>query len=227
MINQYNVVSKIVIYNEDHKILKRYKINRKGAPNFNKVKSTQEVDKMRNTKKRIKDIILSNSFTHFITLTIDKNKSDRSSIIQSSKIIKLHFETIKRKYPDFHYLLICEYHSDNVNIHYHGVIKNYPNIIDNQIPYFNKKLGYNSVTEIKSQQRVTSYVLKYITKTMLKIGKQYYISSRNLNKPIIEQANYNDVYVWDYVSKKIYYNEKRLNQEEYEHYRLTKYNDNI
>ena len=160
-------------------------------------------------------MILCNDFEHFFTLTIDSNKCSRVDIEDSWSIIKGHFKQCKKANKDFKYIIVAEYHGDNQSIHYHGVMYGYPfSISGTSISFFNSHLGFSNVSKIKDKQRVSSYILKYITKDMVPIGGCYYSSSRNMRRPVVLDAYLDDVYSWDYCSKTHFYSEKWIKKHE-------------
>ena len=193
-----SVISKVVIYNEDLAKIKRYRLLMSDNSPFNRPKNEKKLtanDRMRNTKKRLKDMILCNDFEHFFTLTIDSNKCSRVDIEDSWSIIKGHFKQCKKANKDFKYIIVAEYHGDNQSIHYHGVMYGYPfPISGTSISFFNSHLGFSNISKIKDKQRVSSYILKYITKDMVPIGGCYYSSSRNMRRPVVLDAYLDDVY---------------------------------
>lgn len=74
-------------------------------------------------KAMIKDLCLSNDFTHFFTITCDGSKMDRFSIEETQENLKKTFKAIKRKFKDFKYIVVTETHPSSGAFHFHGLCK--------------------------------------------------------------------------------------------------------
>lgn len=118
----------------------------------------------------------------------------------------------KTKCPDIKYLIVPEIHkrieeNGQHAWHFHGLLSNCDNL--NIVPSFRKdgkrrvtksglerfeikdyKLGFSDATPIQDTFRVSTYILKYITKAECCVakGKRRFIYSQNLQKPI--ETNY-------------------------------------
>lgn len=145
-------------------------------------------------KSMIKDICLSNDFTHFFTITCDGNKMDRFSIEETQDNLKKTFKAIKRKYKDFKYICVTETHPTSGAFHFHGLCKglsvenggffinsngflqqqevtDHMGLINSWLPiYLENKYSYN---------KLVSYILKYISKDCVKLSS-YYFRSKDL-----------------------------------------------
>ena len=130
------------------------------------------------------------------TLTIDKNKQDRSDLkayrINFQAFIHKENKKLKRKGKEpIKYLLVAEKHKDG-NWHMHGFLKNVPTVEKNEYGYWDwkdyaKNFGYISLSAIKDHERASSYITKYMTKDtqqlVTEIHEHMYVSSKGLNKP--------------------------------------------
>ena len=123
-----------------------------------------------------------------------------------SKITKW-CNNIRRICPDFMYLIVPEMHlrieeNGKRAFHFHGLIANCEGL--NIIPSIDKrgkqritksglpryeiknyKLGFSDATPIQDTYKVSSYILKYVTKAECCVnkGKKRFIHSNNLNRP--------------------------------------------
>lgn len=64
------------------------------------------------TKRRIRELSLSNDFEYFATLTINSKNCDRYSLSACQEMLKKHIKAYKRKYGEFAYIFITEKHKD-------------------------------------------------------------------------------------------------------------------
>lgn len=161
------------------------------------------------TKREIYKIARANTWEYFITFTFDSKKvKDRTDYSSLLKKVTEYFHGWRRfKAPELRYLLIPEQHKkieDNGlhAWHFHGLIagtdgltfiplsdaeKKYYDIDYSDEVYRIKeyKLGFCTATKVQSNDRVSSYITKYITKSMCAVSKnkKRYVCSRNLNRP--------------------------------------------
>lgn len=146
------------------------------------------------TKRRLKEICLCNSFTHFITFTVNSENCDRFSLDEVQDKLKAKNKYIKSKYKDYKYVFVTEKH-ENGAFHFHGLIKglsigNGLVLKDNgylTIPLWSDFVGFDSVQEITKGQndynKLCSYIQKYISKDMVKKYKgQLYFCSKGLKR---------------------------------------------
>lgn len=164
-------------------------------------------------KNTIRDLVILNDWTHFITLTFDPKKYDSTNKADVDKIIKkfIHNHLTKKKIP---FILLPEYHADKQKIHFHGLI----NDKDHKLRYFKTdkkahggqdvynldswKYGFSTAIELDytniGKIKISNYVTKYVTKDIQMILKQYYFCARDLNRkpkkiyPAITPSNYKD-----------------------------------
>lgn len=165
------------------------------------------------TKKTIFEYALCNEFDYFVTLTFDRNKYDSTDIVELKRIVGQWLNNYKkRKNPNLKYLLIPELHKDKEHFHFHGLISGIEDVTEFKESYkgvmrynwtsWHKKFGFTSLERVKSQERVSRYITKYITKDLLvAFGKQRYLVSKGLKKPetYFELTNYTeDLFLFDY-----------------------------
>ena len=165
-------------------------------------------------KTSVKDIVLSNDFNYFVTITI-KNEFDRYNVDNAFSFLKKFLKKYKRKYHIFSYIFIAEYHRDGA-IHFHGLVflpssaidfDLYPRIIKNQknnkfFHTFSSKIfdefGRNTFDFITDKQKISSYILKYITKDTLRTSThRLYTCSHALkraDKTYLNNSKLEDIY---------------------------------
>lgn len=131
-------------------------------------------------KRMIREYSLCNDFKYFFTSTVNSEMADRYSLSECQKNIRKIMKAIKRKNNDFIYLFITEKHKDGA-FHFHGLCSDLELYINNNGYYSSKdfdKLGFNSFSKIKSKEKVSNYITKYITKDCVKneCGSIYFCS---------------------------------------------------
>ncbi|MFZ2836172.1 MAG: hypothetical protein WAZ21_02535 [Candidatus Saccharimonadales bacterium] len=158
---------------------------------------------LKRTKEVIKDIILCNNFDYFCTFTFKDHRND----VDVCKA-RMHYwlQSQQKKYGNFDYLIVPEYHEDGVSIHFHALFNDYAGRLS---PAINPKTqepvvgrndkqvynlsgwasGFSTAIEITNtsddRAKVSNYVSKYITKEMpLFSGKKRYWCSKGLVRPI-------------------------------------------
>ena len=170
-------------------------------------------------KNKIFDYAYCNEWDYFITLTIDKSKYDRTDLQKYYKDFSKWINN-KNRSANIQYILVPELHSDNVSWHMHGLIKGIP---PNELSYndngffdwlsYSNKFGFCSIDKIRSRERVSSYITKYVSKSLRdcikSIGAHLYYCSKGLKLPqIIDEglttAMVSPDYKNDYVDVKYY-----------------------
>lgn len=171
-----------------------------------KPQPTSEEDKqdrsMRRTRTAIKDLILSNGFELFATFTF---RDDRDNPEISKNKMNGWLKRQRKKDKSFQYVVIPEFHKDNVSLHFHALISGYKGQLIRSInPRTNKPLvkkgsqiydfpnytlGFSEVRMIGSEEkdriRAGFYLLKYVSKEIPPFSnKKRYWASRGLNRPI-------------------------------------------
>lgn len=162
------------------------------------------------TKKVVKELAFCNKFDYFCTFTISQDSGvNRYDLAGCRKRLAKLFNNYRNRYSkDFRYVLIPEFHKDGA-VHFHGLVagirpedlkkpdfvpcrdvfsrelKMIPNVhgyLD--WPYYSEKLGYFSCSPIVNQLAVSNYIVKYITKELLKmpVNQQLYMASKGLKR---------------------------------------------
>lgn len=188
------------------------------------------------TKNRLYNIVYSNKWDYFITMTFDQKGTKTGKPIDSSnyelclKKLKIFIDNLKkRKCPDLQYIIVPELHSDKVHYHFHGLLSNCEGLIledsghkteDEQIIYNLPQwtYGFTTATKVKDNDKVSSYLAKYISKdNFLKIpNKKRYLCSKGLERkePVYENV-YPDVFIEE-IKDKIDYCKTRNIPEAYQ-----------
>lgn len=174
----------------------------KGKVNENKLMCNQI-----RAKTIVREYAICNDFEYFITLTLDKEKYDRYNLQLYIKDLGQFIRDYRKKTEcNVQYLFIPEQHIDGA-WHIHGLIKgisqddmksfddmeNVPIRLKNKDfstwLQYEKKFGYCSLGKIRDKERVSSYITKYIAKSIgktdIKLNKKAYYCSRGLKKGVI------------------------------------------
>ena len=156
------------------------------------------------SKTKITDYTLANDFDLFTTFTFDPQKVDSLDFDFAKSKMSKWLNNARRSSPELKYLIVAELHPTSGRIHFHALMKNF---LGELIPAHNKNgtlkkknnrqifnigsyhWGWSTAVKIDNIGKVSSYVQKYVTKDMLRIGnKKRFWCSRNLIKPVV---NYN------------------------------------
>lgn len=202
----------------------------KGKTNNNSKNGTstlEELEKyekrhLKEKKEKILDLALNNdNWEYFVTLTFKDCPLLGYSHDRCLELLKLWINNQKHQNPDMRYLIVAEFHKSG-RLHFHGIFSNVPkwklakatnpkngkNLVINGTQIYNLtnyKLGYTTVSKVKYQDRVSSYISKYITKELMHLRfKKAFWYSRNLEKPL------NDYHYYDSDLKEVFKNEKIL-----------------
>lgn len=167
-------------------------------------------DSVRRAMNRVYDIARLNSFTHFITWTLDQKCIDRYNSDEVSKKLKRFLQDmVKRR--NLKYLIIPELHKDGA-IHMHGLISGNMMFVDSlkktksgqtiyNMPQWT--LGYSTAIELdQNKEAVGRYITKYISKDFRKIfGNFYYAGGHGLDRnpqTSLYDTNYHDINIKEY-----------------------------
>lgn len=148
------------------------------------------VNNLSRTKSKIKELCLCNPWQWFVTLTLDPQKYDRTNLPKFIKDLSQMIRDYRKRtgYP-VKYLLIPEHHKDGC-WHMHGLLLGLPaeNLhaftLSEHLPQrirqrlqdgvqvytweeYASRFGYASIEEIRNQEAVSGYIIKYITKDAL------------------------------------------------------------
>lgn len=177
------------------------KLDRKYAP-----KLENAVRSMNRSKNNLMDILKSNDFNFFVTLTFDKNKIDRLDDKETRKKFTQWTNNITRDLQNLYYVAVPEYHKKG-GLHFHlllgGVIAEDLGLKDSgkvvksgrckgQTIYnvTKWKSGFSTATKILDTNAVKYYLSKYLTKGKVDprfFGKKRFYVSQNINRPLIEK----------------------------------------
>lgn len=158
-------------------------------------KSAVERISLSRTRRNIRELALCNNFEYFCTITVSSAKCDRYSLDEVQDNLRKCLRNIRNSSNNFKYLIITEKHKDAA-FHFHGLMSGLSDLYVNKYGYMSCSkldvLGFNSFSKIESLERVSNYILKYITKDCVKNSKnQVYISSRGLKKSERTELNPN------------------------------------
>lgn len=184
---------------------KGYELNKKRITGVNNAKLDNNISR---AKSKVLEYALCNKFDYFVTLTIDKTKFDRYKLKEYYKDFSKWLNNYNRlNNTKIKYILIPEQHKDGA-WHMHGLMSGirdkhiYRFTLTDNIPRkikdiiiagddvyswtsYAKKYGYITMTKIKSVERVSRYITKYINKDMANsikdLGAHMYYCSKGLN----------------------------------------------
>lgn len=145
-------------------------------------------------RTKIYEYAYCNDWDYFITLTIDREKYDRTDLQKYYRDFAKWINNKNRKY-NIKYLLVPELHSDGCSWHLHGLIRGIPadelslnknNYLDWKT--YSQKFGFCTLDKIRSHERVSCYITKYINKSLSdcvkSIGAHLYYCSKGLKLPV-------------------------------------------
>ena len=144
-------------------------------------------------KSKVLEYALCNEFEYFVTLTINKDKHNRYDLKSYYKTFSKFLNNYNYRYSvKVDYLLIPEKHKDGA-WHLHGLIKGLPlqHLKRNEHGYldwthYSNKFGFISLDPIRSIEKVSRYITKYINKelesTIKELGAHLYYVSKGLKK---------------------------------------------
>lgn len=171
---------------------------------------------LRKTKQNIYEIARGSVWDLFITLTIS-DKNIRFSLEECKKRIGKRLNNIRRDYAaNLKHLLIFERHPTSQAWHVHGLLKNIDGLTLNKACNYHtgellekngkqiynikefESIGYNTATFIEDNNRVTQYILKYISKDLAfeYPNKKSYLCSKGLprgNEILLEVDSEEDI----------------------------------
>ncbi len=152
------------------------------------------------TIQKIYEITRSNEWEYFVTLTFNPEKVNSFDYPEVVKKLSDWLHNLKKRYShDLKYIVVPELHKSG-RFHFHGLFADIGNmqlvdsgkrLVDGSIIYNigNYDLGFTTATKIKDNERVSSYITKYISKDLCAVteNKKRYWCSRNLNKVFIQE----------------------------------------
>ena len=153
-------------------------------------------------KQNVYALARANVWDWFLTFTFDREKVDSSNYDLTLKKIRKWLNNQQQRYaPDLKYLIVPELHKDGIHYHFHGLLANCEKMkfVDSGITKKGKKIynlesfkfGFTTASKVTDSKKVSSYIVKYITKDLSKslFGHHRYLASKNLDKPIVEELN--------------------------------------
>lgn len=184
--------------------------NAKGSVNDSKLSNN-----LSRAKSKINEYAQCNSWDYFVTFTLNKDKYDRYNLKQFQKDFSEFLHGYNKRCDEdekVKYILVPEQHKDGA-WHMHGLIKGIKkkDIVVNNNGYltwkkYNDKFGYMSMDTIKDKDKVSSYILKYITKDSEKnvreLNAHMYYASKGLKvAEVVMRSNTVDKkfnFTWDW-----------------------------
>lgn len=203
-----------------------------GYTSHYKSESTSKEESLSRSKRRaksnIKDLVVSNAFECFVTLTLNDENIDRKDYKAIIKKLNTWLDNRVRR-CGLKYVGVPELHKDGA-IHFHLLCNDVLNTIysgcvirptggkpvkestatrqgfnlDECHKVYNIedwKLGFSTMYHTYGDvMAVANYVVKYITKNNNKVGGRWYYSGGDLCKPIVlyDRVSFNDVIDYDY-----------------------------
>lgn len=217
--------SKKIKYTKYTRFLGRSPKKSRGKGLTKEEKERFDYNNMYRCKSNLIDLVYHNSliepWQYFVTLTFDPKEVDSLDYVKVSEALAKWLDNMKHQNPDMAYVLVPELH-ESERVHFHGLFKNVPNWkleparyaggkskgqlkYKNGVQIFdlvNYKFGYVEVGHIKSQEAVSVYMSKYMTKELINLNyKKRYWSSRNLERPTVEYANWDEETCNFYIEK--------------------------
>jgi len=152
----------------------------------------------RRAKSRLYDLCRFNTFTHFITLTLDDSKVDGYDYKAAvRKLCEWCDNRVRRK--GFKYVIVPEKHPTSGRIHFHGLVDGtWLKMVNSghrdgagRTIYNITDWGYGFTTAVKldgTYEAVCHYIAKYMTKSEVQMAQgtlagRYYYHSHNLEEP--------------------------------------------
>lgn len=163
-------------------------------------------------KGRVNELALCNPWDYFVTLTIDKSNYNRYDLKAYYSDFSEFIHNLNRRRPferKIKYLLIPEMHKDGA-WHMHGLFHGlYPDdLYTNANGYlswekYDRRFGYISLDSVRDKDKVSSYIVKYLTKDVDKnvteAGCHLYYASKGLNSAeLLYRGKAELLCPWDY-----------------------------
>lgn len=146
-------------------------------------------DNERRARQYVLHMAMLNTFSHFITWTLNRKKIDRYDSSEVSKKLKVFLKNAVARYG-LKYIILPEFHKDGA-IHMHGLISgsmkmedSHHHLLDGRMIYNMPQWKYGWTTAIETQgdmKQIARYITKYITKSGGRIfGNYYYAGGEGL-----------------------------------------------
>lgn len=169
----------------------------------------RKVDEDENTRRSLSrtvqslyDIVFSNDWDLFITVTFDGSKLDRYDYDEVVERYSKLLDNIKqRKAPALEYVFVPELHKDGA-FHFHGLLRNIDGLMLKYSGRKDKKgnkiynlsdfnLGFNTATYVADTAKVSTYLIKYISKDLIQTlgeSRKRYWCTKGLNR--VDRCNF-------------------------------------
>ncbi len=159
----------------------------------------KRADNVGRALRTVYDLIKCNPWEFFCTQTVNENLLNRSDldglIRKMSRGVADQNKRVIHKDKKIRYVWVPELHSDGTAWHLHGVMSGFveKDLRRNSNGFLEwswsaDKVGFFSLSRIRSKERTASYVRKYITKNVAAGGhllnKSLYYPSKNLERPV-------------------------------------------
>lgn len=156
------------------------------------------------TTQKLHDLVFSNEWDLFITVTFDKKKIDRYNYDEIVQRYSKQLDNIKqRKAKNLEYIFVPELHKDGA-FHFHGLLRNIDGLAMKYSGRKDKKgqkvynlsdfdLGFNTATYVDDTAKVSTYLIKYVTKdliTTLGESRKRYWCTKGLNRTQIDNFTF-------------------------------------
>ena len=173
----------------------------------NKKKLDNNISRTRST---IYDIVASNSWDYFVTLTIDGAKHNREDLQAFEKDLQKMITNYNYNHKtSIRFLFIPEFHADKKSYHLHGLMSGFPENclvrftsdmhlpeyilqkmkVGKEICYwkqYQERFGFCVVEPVENPEAVSAYMTKYITEdlanTVQELNAHSYFCSRGLKR---------------------------------------------
>lgn len=157
---------------------------------------------LRRARNNIRDIVEGNDdLDVFITLTFDKTAVDRYSYTEIVKKLRIWLSNRSQR-NGLKYVLVPEHHKDGA-VHFHGFVnRSAVKLIDSghrdkggHTVYNVADFCFGFTTAVlvggtdEDRQKVSCYILKYVTKGTEKVGGRYYLHGGDLRSPTYTYSN--------------------------------------
>lgn len=200
---------------------KKNKLDKKYAP-----KLENAIRSMNRSKNNLMDILKSNDFNFFVTLTFDKNKIDRLDDKKTRKEFAKFVKDLRKDFNNMIYVAVPEYHKKG-GLHFHlllgkvtaeelGLVDSGKFIKNGRCKgqtIFNVTKwgsGFSTATKVLDTNAVKYYLSKYLTKGKVDprfFGKKRFYVSQNIERPQVEKMTFpcNDTFdIFDSIDKTNY-----------------------
>lgn len=165
---------------------------------FEKEHERSVLNSMKRAKNKIYDLTRANIWDWFVTLTLNPEKVNRYDYSDCTKKVSQWLKNMQKDCGlDFKYVVVPERHKDGA-YHFHGLFSQCDKLDFVFSGHYDSKKraiynigkykwGWTTATKVQTNEGVTKYLTKYVTKDLVEHtkNKKKYWSSRNLNVPMV------------------------------------------